>query len=126
MTLQDRLNAFKADFEAGRFPLKPSKEALEIMHRATAELIETGQAQRAKKVGEVAPQFTLRDPEGNDVSSRDLLAKGPLVVSFYRGVWCPLQFRTAGVTGGAARDRPRREPRCNLAADRAEQPQVAA
>jgi peroxiredoxin len=89
MTLQDSLNAFKADFEAGRFPLKPSKEALEIMHRATAELIETGQAQRAKKAGEVAPQFTLRDPEGNDVSSRDLLAKGPLVVSFYRGVWCP-------------------------------------
>ncbi len=39
MALQDRLDALKADFEAGRFPLKPSKEALEIMHRATAELI---------------------------------------------------------------------------------------
>ena len=89
MALQDRLDAFKADFESGRFPLKPSKEALEIMHRATAELIETGQAQRAKKAGDPAPQFTLSDPEGNDVSSRELLAKGSLVVSFYRGVWCP-------------------------------------
>jgi peroxiredoxin len=89
MALQDRLDALKADFEAGRFPLKPSKEALETMHRATAELIETGQAQRARKAGDTAPQFTLKDPEGNDVSSRDLLARGPLVVSFYRGVWCP-------------------------------------
>ncbi len=89
MALQDRLDALKADFEAGRLPLKPSKEALDIMHRATAELIESGLVQRAKKAGDPAPQFALSDPEGNDVSSRELLAKGPLVVSFYRGVWCP-------------------------------------
>ena len=38
MALQDRLDAFKADFESGRFPaLKPTKEMLDIMHRATAE-----------------------------------------------------------------------------------------
>jgi peroxiredoxin len=30
----------------------------------------------------------LNDPDGKEVSSRDLLARGPLVVSFYRGVWC--------------------------------------
>jgi peroxiredoxin len=89
MALQDRLDAFKADFEAGRLPLKPPKEALDIMHRATADLIASGQAQRAKKAGDVAPDFTLLDPDGNEISSRDLLAKGPLVVSFYRGVWCP-------------------------------------
>jgi peroxiredoxin len=89
MALQDRLDAFKADFEAGRLPLKPSKEALEIMHRATAELIDSGQAQRAKRAGDAAPVFTLRDLDGHDVVSRDLLAKGPLVISFYRGVWCP-------------------------------------
>ena len=89
MALQDKLDAFKADFEGGRFPLKPTKEALDTMHRATAELIASGQAQRAKKAGDIAPEFTLRDPEGRLVSSRDLLAKGPLVLSFYRGVWCP-------------------------------------
>ncbi|KGT81005.1 alkyl hydroperoxide reductase [Bradyrhizobium japonicum] len=89
MALQDKLDAFKADFEGGRFPLKPSKEALDTMHRATAELIASGQAQRAKKAGDAAPEFILRDPDGKPVSSRDLLAKGPLVVSFYRGVWCP-------------------------------------
>jgi peroxiredoxin len=89
MALQDRLDAFKADFVSGRLPLKPTKEVLDAMHRATAQLIESGQAQRAKKAGDLAPEFTLTDSDGKPVSSRDLLAKGPLVVSFYRGVWCP-------------------------------------
>ncbi|MDB5607298.1 MAG: alkyl hydroperoxide reductase [Bradyrhizobium sp.] len=89
MALQDRLDALKADFESGRFPLKPTKEALDTMHRATAELIDSAQAQRAKKAGDTAPVFTLNDSDGKPVSSRELLAKGPLVVSFYRGVWCP-------------------------------------
>ena len=89
MALQDRLDAFKADFVGGKLAFKPTKERLEAMARATAELIESGQAQRAKKAGDIAPEFTLKDPEGNPVSSRELLARGPLVVSFYRGVWCP-------------------------------------
>jgi peroxiredoxin len=89
MALQDRLDAFKADFISGKWLRQPTKEVLDSMNRATAELIESGQAQRAKKAGDVAPEFTLPDPEGKEVSSRDLLARGPLVVSFYRGVWCP-------------------------------------
>jgi peroxiredoxin len=89
MALQDRLDAFKADFVSGRLSFKPTKEVLDAMHRATAQLIESGQAQRAKKAGDLAPEFTLTDSDGKPVSSRELLAKGPLVVSFYRGVWCP-------------------------------------
>jgi len=89
MALQDRLDAFKADFISGKWLRQPTKEVLDTMSRATAELSESGQAQRARKAGDVAPDFTLNDPEGKEVSSRDLLAKGPLVLSFYRGVWCP-------------------------------------
>lgn len=89
MSLQDRLDAFKAEFEGGRFALKPSREALAIMHRATAELSASGLAGRALKAGDVAPDFTLNDADDDAVSARRLLAKGPLVVSFYRGVWCP-------------------------------------
>jgi peroxiredoxin len=59
------------------------------MHRATAELIASGAAGRAKKVSDKAPSFSLKGPEGNIVSSAELLTKGPLIVSFYRGVWCP-------------------------------------
>jgi peroxiredoxin len=89
MTLQDRLDAFKADFESGKLAFKPSPEALDIMHRATAELIASGQALNAKKAGDKAPEFTLKDPDGNAVSLASRLETGPLVVSFYRGVWCP-------------------------------------
>jgi peroxiredoxin len=89
MKLQDRLDALTADYESGKDSAKPSQEVLDIMNRATAELIASGQAERALKAGSKAPEFTLRDCDGRAVNSRDLLAKGPLVVSFYRGVWCP-------------------------------------
>jgi peroxiredoxin len=89
MALQDRLDAFKSDFVSGRLPFKPSPDRLARMQRATDELIASGQAQRARKAGDTAPEFTLLDPDGKPVSSRELLAKGPLVLSFYRGVWCP-------------------------------------
>lgn len=89
MSLQAKLDAFKADFEAGKPPYNVPRSVIETMHRATAELIESGIARAAKKAGDVAPSFSLKDPEGNVVSSADLLRRGPLVLSFYRGVWCP-------------------------------------
>jgi peroxiredoxin len=89
MALQDRLDAFKADFVSGKLSFKPTKERLDAMERATTELIQSGQAQRAKKAGDRSPEFTLLDADGKPVSSRELLARGPLVISFYRGVWCP-------------------------------------
>ena len=89
MPLQDRLDAFKADFEAGKLAFKPPPEALDIMHRATAELVASGQALNAKKAGDKAPGFALKDPDGNLISLASLLESGPLVVTFYRGVWCP-------------------------------------
>ena len=47
-------------------------------------------------LGQKAPGFELPDSEGKSISLVDLLAKGPLVVTFYRGSWCPycnLQLR---------------------------------
>ena len=89
MSLQDTLDAFKADFEAGKPPYNVPYSVIETMHRATAELKASGAAQRALRVGDQAPAFTLNDPDGRPVSSTELLRKGPLVVTFYRGVWCP-------------------------------------
>jgi peroxiredoxin len=89
MTLQDRLDAFKADFEGGKPPYNAPAEIIAVMHRATAELIASGQAARAKRAGDKAPSFVLEDPDGKPVRSAELLARGPLVLSFYRGVWCP-------------------------------------
>lgn len=89
MTLQSKLDAFKADFEAGKPPYNVPYSVIETMHRATAELIASGVAQHALKAGDKVPDFMLSDPEDNTVSSDDFLSKGPLVISFYRGVWCP-------------------------------------
>lgn len=89
MSLQTKLDAFKTDFEAGKPPYNVPTSVIEVMHRATAELVASGAAESTLKAGDKAPPFTLQDSEGNTVSSIDLLAKGPLVISFYRGVWCP-------------------------------------
>jgi peroxiredoxin len=89
MSLQAKLDAFKADFEAGKPPYNVSRSVIDTMHRATAELVASGAARRALKASDTAPLFMLRDPDGKQVSAAELLGKGPLVVSFYRGVWCP-------------------------------------
>ncbi|WP_417711052.1 peroxiredoxin-like family protein [Roseibium aggregatum] len=89
MTLQSKLNSFKADFEAGKPPYNVPYSVIETMRRATAELIASGAAQKALKAGDTLPAFSLSDPDDKTVSSTDLLAQGPLVISFYRGVWCP-------------------------------------
>lgn len=89
MTLQAKLDAFKADFQAGKPPYNVPPSVIETMHRATAELVANGAATRALKAGDKAPAFMLDDPERQPISSADLLARAPLVVSFYRGVWCP-------------------------------------
>ena len=89
MTLQAKLDAFKADFEAGKPPYSVPRSVIDIMHRATEELIASGAATRALKAGDTAPLFVLKDPDGKPVPAAELLAQGPLVISFYRGVWCP-------------------------------------
>jgi peroxiredoxin len=46
-------------------------------------------AKAALKAGSLAPDFFLPDEAGHLVWSRELLARGPLVLSFFRGGWCP-------------------------------------
>ena len=62
-------------------------ESLAIMHRTTEELQQSGWAERAIGVGDQMPEFSLRDETGNEVRSSDLLTRGPLVLTFFRGVW---------------------------------------
>ena len=59
MTLQTTLDAFRANFEAGNPPYNAPASIHPIMKRATAELIASGLARRARKAGERAPMFTL-------------------------------------------------------------------
>jgi hypothetical protein len=58
-SLQDRLDEFRRAFESGAPPYNVPHEAIKTMHRATAELKATGADNRALKVGNRAPGFTL-------------------------------------------------------------------
>lgn len=89
MTLQARLDAFKADFKSGKPPYNAPAHIHPIMERATTELIASDAAGQALKTGDKAPLFSLKDADGQSVSGTELLQRGPLVLSFYRGVWCP-------------------------------------
>ncbi len=86
-TLQQRLDEFKQGFEAGAPPYNAPHQAIETMHRATAELKASGIEDGALRVGDRAPSFTLFNQDHVQVSSADLLREGPLVVSFFRGHW---------------------------------------
>ncbi len=82
MPLQRKLDELKQQFESGAPP-----EALAVMHRATDDLLHSGAMGRVLKAGDRAPEFSLTDAHGNPVRSSELLKRGPLVVTFYRGVW---------------------------------------
>jgi hypothetical protein len=86
-SLQERLDEFKKSFESGAPPYNAPREAIEIMHRATAELKATGIEERALKAGDRAPSFNLFNQDHVQVDSIDLLRQGPLVISFFRGHW---------------------------------------
>lgn len=84
MGLQDQLDSFRAEFAhsapAGRVALyEASIEEL----RASFAL------EKAVGAGDEAPGFSLPDVRGNQVSLSGLLQYGPVVVTFYRGGWCP-------------------------------------
>jgi len=86
-TLQERMDAYKKEFESGAPPHNAPREAIETMHRATAELKASGIEGRALKVGDRAPSFTLFNQDHTEVASSNLLKSGPLVVDFFRGHW---------------------------------------
>jgi peroxiredoxin len=64
-------------------------ELVEGFGRIRAEQAAVDYAARAPKVGDKAPDFTLNDQLGREVSLAGELEQGPVVLIFYRGEWCP-------------------------------------
>ncbi|GAC1587940.1 MAG: peroxiredoxin-like family protein [Hymenobacter sp.] len=82
-----------------------------IYEAGVADLAASGLAARALTVGDSAPAFTLPNARRQPVALADLLRQGPVVLTWYRGGWCPYcnlqlqflqqqlpQFRAAGAT----------------------------
>jgi len=62
-------------------------EAMEAMHRATQDLVDSGQADRAIGVDDRMPRFEATTAAGRAVTSDELLGPGPLILTFFRGHW---------------------------------------
>lgn len=71
------------------FTKKVPPEVLNTMLGVTRRLVDSGIAEKSLKVGEKAPDFDLPNPNGESVNLHSLLEKGPVVLNFYRGGWCP-------------------------------------
>ncbi len=90
---------------------KASARAREVYDKLVKQLMDSGAVDGALKEGDAFPDFQLASADGRFVRRADLLAKGPAVISFYRGAWCPYcsaelnalaqiapQIRAAGAT----------------------------
>lgn len=82
MKLQEKLDAMKKESIATKPP-----EQVKVLLTSTKQLVQSGIADRAIKVGDSWPDFSLPDEKENLVNSKELLERGPLAVTFYRGVW---------------------------------------
>jgi peroxiredoxin len=82
MTLEEELRELR---EAGRADGKLQSAYEDLVNR----LGRAETADRALKVGDRMPSFILPNAEGRLVVSDELMARGPLVISFFRGNWCP-------------------------------------
>ena len=65
------------------------KELSALIEQGAGEISALDIIERAKKAGNKAPNFTLKNQIGQSKSLNDYLSDGPLVVTFYRGAWCP-------------------------------------
>jgi len=82
MSLQAKLDTLRA---ASRTRIPPEAQA--VMQRSVDDLRASGIMDRIARVGQPAPDFTLPNAAGVPVSLTDLRARGPVVLSFYRGRW---------------------------------------
>jgi hypothetical protein len=82
MTLTETLRKFKEGVLS-----QVSADDVAVMEKATEELVRSGIAERARKISDQAPDFSLPNANGEMVQLSDLLARGPVVITFYRGEW---------------------------------------
>src|SRR5271169_6067939 len=84
MSLKAQLDACRHAFETST---PPSVAA--ALQDSIAELAQKDLVRHAVKAGELAPPFRLLKRDGGFVSLSEVLDRGPAVISFFRGAWCP-------------------------------------
>lgn len=84
MSLTEQLEAMSAG-SAKRIP----EEALAVMRKAAEDLDAQGIGDKGLSIGDRFPQVGLQGSDGAGFDLSSLLAKGPVLINFYRGGWCP-------------------------------------
>lgn len=105
MSLAQNIQAFQDEL----IPTIPA-DTLKILMAELQVLIDTGIAEKAVQKGHSFPAFELSNANGETRSLSGFLSQGPLVISFYRGAWCPycnleinaLQQRLPEITAAGA------------------------
>ena len=64
-------------------------DVIALYQRAIDETRDSGLASRSLKLGDRAPEFSLPDENEKPITSAALLSRGPSVICFFRGRWCP-------------------------------------
>ncbi len=83
-TLKPQLDAMRENFAT-----KAPADFIALYDKGIRDVAAGGVTETALKVGAKAPEFTLPDANGESVALTTLIAKGPVVVTWYRGAWCP-------------------------------------
>ncbi len=68
---------------------RTSAETTIIYNKSVQDLIATNIEKTALQKGVLAPDFTLPNATGQEINLSALLVNGPVVLTFYRGAWCP-------------------------------------
>ncbi len=84
MSLKKQLDQKKAEFNK-----KAPEEKKRIYQEGIDAVVATGILDKAIQVGDTAPDFSLKNALGKEVSLYSELKKGPVVLTWYRGGWCP-------------------------------------
>ena len=84
MNLKTSLDEFRNEFLAQIPP-----EASALMHSETLKLEEEFKNRKLLTIGDIAPDFTLPNASDQQINLQNYLAKGPIILNFYRGGWCP-------------------------------------
>ncbi|HSG98846.1 MAG TPA: peroxiredoxin-like family protein, partial [candidate division Zixibacteria bacterium] len=83
-TLKEAIAAMQAEL----LPQIP-EDVVNQLIGAVGDMVASGMDKRARTVGDKIPSFTLSDANGQKRTLAEFLADGPVVLSFYRGAWCP-------------------------------------
>ena len=84
VSLKSQLDDKRASFNA-----RADDQKKKIYTEGIESVEDSGILKSAMQVGDTAPNFTLTNAKGNKISLKDELAKGPVVLTWYRGGWCP-------------------------------------